>query len=52
MLSFQDNNMKTLALVDPTTIKTMVEIQVSEALGNTKANKDEGNINHKEKEVG
>lgn len=52
MLSFQDDNMTTSVRVDPTTIKTMVEHQVSDALGNLKAKKLKGNIGHNDKEFG
>lgn len=42
--------MTVLALVDPTTIKSMTERQVLDTLGNFKANRKEGNIDQEDKE--
>ena len=42
MLSFQDNNPVMLTLIDPTTIQTMIHRQVSDELGNLRANMDDG----------
>lgn len=39
-----------LALVDPTTIKSTIERQVSEALGNYRIARKEGNLNQEYKE--